>query len=270
MTAPACDKPKEKKRHVVKGLKLTEVGLVDVPANPHSEILLFKCGDPEMPDQLNQPSIEDVTKQLAASTAQVATLTAELTSVKEGSAAQVADLTKKLEVANAELTKLAPKPTIELPVEIRKQLDDLEKSNNALHEALNKANDERLLMAFIGKVQNLSVVPVTQEALGDLCKRISQGKSTSADSDEVIRLLTAMSELVQKGSTTPITKAIGHASAVPLADIDATVKAKTTEIMKSNTGMTEAQAAAAVWRNNPGLYEEYLHHQSEVLAASRH
>ncbi len=194
-------------------------------------------------------------------------LTSELNIEKEVGAANVVALTKKLSDVTAELDQLRPKPVLELPAEFRKQLDDLAKSNAVLHEQLNKANDERLMLAFVGRVQDLDIVPTTPEKLAEICKRVSQGSSDNTDSDELIRLFRAMGDIVKKSATSPITKAVGHAVTVQDTDVDVAIKAKTAEILKAHPDMTAVQASARMWRENPELYDAYLRHQQQSIAA---
>ena len=259
-----------KRRSLLKNLRLTEVSLVDVPANQEAHVVITKAfagDDPEAGNGVTKGHLantEDDDMTLEELTKALENAEATLETLKKGmdeKDAKIADLTtqlttvtKRAEDAEATIAKGAGGGSGEedilkgLPEALRKRFTDLE-------EQVAKAAEKEELGEFVTKAATFDALPVKAADLGALLYRVAKGKSTAIDAAELDRVLTAANTAtVEKGLTKPLGRTAPLAKG---ATAEGKINAKAEELRKADPNLTQHQAIAKAVSNDPELYAAY-------------
>ena len=252
-------------------MEISEISLVDDPASPGSEVVLYKrrTGDADMPDD-NTPdrssfTIDDFAKALNDAEA-------ELTKVRADLATATTDLAKAktdLATAEGEVTKAKAATTPQSEEDFLKSLPEagraiITKQREEAAEmraSIEKIATERETSDFVAKARGYGKLPIKPEDLGGIMFRLSKGKTTPADIAEVERVLKAAG-----AASGPLLSAVGTDSTADIekavTTLDNLAKARAE---KDNTSF--AVAYERVVRERPELYTRYLtEHDREVRA----
>lgn len=264
-----------KRRNLLKNLRLTEVSLVDVPANQEAHVVITKAfagDDPEAGNGVTKGhlantedddmTLEELTKALENAEATLETLKKGM----EEKDAKIADLTtqlttvtKRAEDAEATIAKGAGGEEDDilkgLSEPLRKRFEDLEKQAKEAAEAVAKAQEKEELGEFVTKAATFDALPVKAADLGALLFRVAKGKSTAIDAAELDRVLTAANTAtVEKGLTKPFGRTAPLAKG---ATAEGKINAAAEELRKADPNLTQHQAIAKAVSADPKLYAEY-------------
>lgn len=146
-----------------------------------------------------------------------------------------------------------------LVAEIRKANGgaDLSPEAAARIEVIEKAQAASDLKEAIAKAKTFGFGKA--EDVAPLLGRIRKGKTTAVDADAVEALLKQAGQLAK---ASPLFKSVGEdAGNLDANDPIAKAKASVAEIRKANPNLTEAQATAKYWDENPTAYAEYKNGQ---------
>lgn len=168
-------------------------------------VLVQKWMEDRMPTPKTDPKVEPVVKIDLAAIPEAQRGAVEAVAKRADEAtAQLAELTKardaeksRADAAEAELAKVAPDPYRGMPeataAELRKRDERIAKleQRDAEHEAITKARADGLA----------SVPGTTVEKIAPLLLRVSKGRSTQDDADEIARLLKSLSALAGRALT---------------------------------------------------------------------
>lgn len=259
-----------KRRNLLKNLRLTEVSLVDVPANQEAHVVITKAfagDDPEAGNGVTKGHLantEDDDMTLEELTKALETAEGTLETLKKGMEekdAKIADLTtqlttvtKRAEEAEATIAKGAGGGSGE--DDIYKGLaEPLRKRFIELEEEVAKAKEREELGEFVTKAATFEALPVKAADLGALLYRVAKGKSTEIDAAELDRVLTAANTAtVEKNLNKPIGRTAPLAKG---ATASAKIDAKAEELRKAEPGLTKQQAITKALGADPSLYAEY-------------
>lgn len=130
---------------------------------------------------------------------------------------------------------------------------DLSPEAAARIEAIEKAQAASDLKEAIAKAKTFGFGKA--EDVAPLLGRIRKGKTTAADADAVEALLKQAGQLAK---SSPLFKSVGEdAGNLDANDPIAKANGGIAEIRKANPNLTEAQATAKYWDENPDAYAEY-------------
>lgn len=266
-------KPTSKPISKLVDVQLTEISLVDRPANQGSAVVLFKR-DSEDDDMPTPQELEAL--QVAVTKAEEAL--GELTQANEDLVAKNAELTGQVETLKAEvlakddvIAKAATAKTEGEQDDITKAMADapepIAKAMQALigrleiaESVIAKQASERDEREFVTKAKAFDKLPTSAEKLGPLMMRVTKGMTTAEDAAELERLLKAANEGMGKPGdpaadpTTEIGKSGGDKGSTAEQRIDA----KAAELRKADSKLTEAEAITKALEEDPALYEEYV------------
>jgi regulator of replication initiation timing len=244
------DETTKTKKHRLTQLVLSEVSLVDRPANPLAAVVLFKRDSSTTEETAMS---DEIKKQLDQVTAEKAALATEITTLKTDLAkfnTEVATLTAERDELKKQL-KPEDKP-IELPQAAKDQIAKALAAADAAQTELAKMRDDQDTAIYVAKAADLKAVPQKPEEFGLVLKRISRNQATPAD---VIAL-----ETVLKASDTLIAKGLnesGNNHPDTGSSAAAKLDALANEISKSEK-VTFPVAYAKALEKNPELYTQYL------------
>lgn len=257
-------------------IKLSEVSLVDTPANPGAHVVLFKRGDPiEKVIVTKCPecggNVEKKEKQMAIEFKKES-LTPEAKQFVEALEKQVADAAEADKLLKAEKVELekkleaATKPPEPEDIwkgvspEVRKRLEDSEARALKAEEIAKNERDARELQEFTKRAETeFSSLPGTAIEKGKVLKAVNQ-KLAKEEAAEVEKLLKAAQEIAKSG------KLFGELGAsggnVNLSDsAEGRLIAKAQDMVSKGVVKSEAEGMEKIAREDPALYQEY---QKEV------
>lgn len=139
-----------------------------------------------------------------------------------------------------------------LPEPIRKRLEAAEAEARAATAAFEKMAAEREEVAAVEKAKTLGVGD--PKVLGPILVRLEKGRTTAADAAEITRLLKASANQASAGA---LFRAVGTSETEP-ADPEAFLKSKADEIRKADPKLTAEQAYAAALERHPEAYGSYI------------
>lgn len=249
---------------IVKNLDVTEVSLVDVPANPGATVALFKRRDPS--DQPEDSPMTKTVEELAKGLTDAETRIDVLTKAAETNTAElkkrdekITELTAELEKAKAG-TKTAGgeedifKGMTPAAVELFK---DMQAKSKAQEETLAKMRDKDETAEAITKARaDYPSVPTTTPAeLGPIMKRVASNATTPEDVTKLTQILKASSVLVEKAlnvtESGSIVMKTGDDSVIAKVDVQAK------ELMKSDSKLSIDDARHEVFKRSPDLAAAY-------------
>ena len=275
------------------GMEITEISLVDEPANEDAKVVIVKSKGAAQPVTMQAvaaaiaAAMEDLAPEIVAKAAEsfsadsnaaamaaamiqetvmdMEAIQAALEAAEAAKAEAETALAKAradLAAKDAEIAKLktppAPEPSEEeilkgLPESIRKRLEE----GKAAEVALAKAKEKDEVDGMIAKAKSLKAGE--PEKFGEFLHRIAKGKTTEAD---VALLEAALAPLVAAMEKSPLFKSLGVPPGGKEADLDdpqAALQAKADEIHKAAGGkLTPAQAYTQAMDENPDLYDAFI------------
>ncbi len=233
------------KRYRLTDLVLSEVSLVDRPANPLATVLLFKR------DSSKETNMSDELKlQVAKQAADILAKDTEIAFLK-GNLEKATTRLAETETALSKAVKLEDKP-IELPPEAQAQIKKALDEAAAATTALAKMRDDHDTAVFTAKAANLKSLPQKAEEFGPVLKRIAQNKASPEDVIALETILKAADAALAKGLLTPAGNDSG-ASSVAADQLDAIAKKIAAE---EKTDFAKAYVKAV--DQNPALYSQYV------------
>lgn len=260
-----------KPKHQLVDVKLTEISLVDRPANQGSEVVLFKRDESSEEDDMNptEEQLQALTQAVAKAEEALASLTEandELTAKNDELTGKIDELTGEITKRDEQLVALKKAQGNDGEDEIAKALKDapepVAKAMQALGDRLKlaesllaKSADEKAQGEFIRKAATFDKLPTTAEKLGPVLMRVEKGATTKEDAAELERLLKAANEAIAKGGDG--TQEIGKRGAGGANAMDK-IEAEAAEIRKSDSGMTREMAITKALENKPELYDAYV------------
>jgi len=251
---------------VLRNLILDEISLVDVPANPGAQVLLFKrdtSKEQDMPDDaikgLTPEQLETVDKaeKLLKAHDDLSTKFEKLEEEREFLKTELqkaSDRLKELEKAAAENDDDDEVVKVELPEAVRKQIEATEQESSELKKRIEKMEEEKRTSEYIAKAEILKNLPLVAKEFGPVLMRVALNKSTDEDIEALEKVLTAANERADEllkvaGSDTP--EANEGSALVKLEKAAAALIDKDPEL-------SEATAFAKATERNPALYTQYL------------
>jgi chromosome segregation ATPase len=269
-------------------LEINEISLVDAPANPGSEVLLFKRdSDTEVPIMADvektvgeTPATPDapdrgvVDALIAKSEERMDQLSQDLVEKSEVISrleAENQSLREQIENA-ASVEKRAPEDD-SLESVLKQAPEAVQKALESLTERVAKAEAETRQYAeqiekreWIAKAEPfVKSLPTSAETLGGLLQRVAKGMTTTEDAAELERVFAAVNSAAMQGGV-HLFKSLGRDSAEPTS-AKAKIEMLAEDIQKSASGITPEQATAKVLAQHPELYADYLTEQRAVVAA---
>jgi chromosome segregation ATPase len=243
-----------KTRHRLKSLVLSEVSLVDRPANPRATVVLFKrdSKEPSMTDA--EKKLKDLEAELAKRDADAKKLSDEVAFLKssfETTTAKLADVEKERDALKA---KIKPEePVAKLSPEVQAQIDAALKKAADTEAEILKIRDEQDTATFIAKAEAFKSLPQDPATFGPVLKRIARNKSTA---DDVIALETVLRSAAALLEKAPALNGSGsNRSATGSAEQKLEQLAK--EYGEANK-VDFAKAFDIVTQQNPSMYRQYL------------
>lgn len=244
-----------KRKHRLTKLRLNEISLVDMPADPNATITIFKRGDPTMDP-------EEIKKQLDAATKSIEDLTKraeDAEKARDELEGKLEEMTKRAEAAETRVSKAKAGEEDDLE-EILKGADPamrdhmikLHKANVAAQKRLAEMDEEREIAKAVAAVKSdYQHLPIKPENFGPVLKRMS-GTMSEEDFAEVKRVLKAADHAMLTATTMsgPGGYAIAKGTAETRLDSMAKERAE-------KTGVSFAKAYTEVMRDNPDLYNQY-------------
>ena len=181
----------------------------------------------------------------------------------EKKAAQVDDLTAKYAKLEKKLGGDKGKDDQEdiwkgVNPEVRKRMEDLEKRAKDAEELVKNEREERIAKEYIAKATGFQSLPVKPEEFGLVLKSLAEKDPESYAKLE--GLLKATDEAITKGALFAEFGRGGTASGGTMEKAEALAK----EVVQKNAGMTKEQALTKVFKENPGLYQQYVKEQNEL------
>lgn len=258
-------------------IKLSEVSLVDTPANPGAHVVLFKRGEPIEKVIVTKCSecggnVEKKEKQMAIEFTKEQ-LTPEAVKFLEKMEKDIATASEAeinvLKAKNVELEKKladATKPPEPEDIwkgvspEVRKRLEDSEARALKAEEIAKNERDSRELQEFTKRAETeFSSLPGTAIEKGKVLKAVHQ-KLAKEEAAEVEKLLKSAEEIAKSG------KLFGEMGAsggnVNLSDsAEGRLIAKAQDMVSKGVVKSEAEGMEKIAREDPALYQEY---QKEV------
>lgn len=241
---------KKAKKHRLTSLVLSEVSLVDRPANPLATVVLYKR-DSSKETEMNE--IEKLKAEKAELEARIAKQDGDIEELKKNLKA-LNDRQATLETENETLKKAGKKEDdkkVVLPPEAQAQIDKALADAAESKAALEKMRDDTDTAVYVAKASSLKAVPQKPEEFGLVLKRIAQNKATPADIIALDSVLKASDALIAKGLDSRGSDQGGSSGAAEQLDNMAKDIAKAEKI-------TYPQAYAKALEQNPGLYTQYL------------
>ena len=280
---------RSKARSILKGVRVTEVSLVDEGDNPGADVVVIKrrLTDPEVAFEafaeavaklnvlaageegaegvaaaakilkgLNM-NIEELNEKLS----QIEETVETVTKAKAEAEAENAKLKAALEEAEAEIKKLKADGAEQdedevlksLPEPIRKRLLDAEAAAARAEEAIAKANEQREIEAAVAKAKGYGLGDPIK--LGEALHRITKGRSTAEDAT-VIEEAFAKAQAVMKNSK--LFDTIGSAHGGDANDPEQKLRTVALEIQKAKPALSYEAAYTEALEANPGLYDEVV------------
>jgi len=264
--------PNKARRKVTKlsNVRVTEVSLVDRPANQGATVTLFKR-EPEAglpaattydPMEGYEMDLEKLAADLEAAQERNATLTAEnadLTKRLEDQQAQIVDL-QKAAGASADdgedvLKSLDPKA--------RAYVEELKKAADANAQAVQKMQDDSLRSVMLSKASGFTSLPGKADDLAAFFVKVAKGQTTHEDLPTLTDIL-AKADALAKDSLGAKGKANGNNAPDEDGNADnddaamANLEKLAGEIRKADASLTKEQAIAKALDENPDLYSAYL------------
>lgn len=250
-------------------MALDFVSLVAAGDDPLAEVVIAKAA----PEDLSPDDGENSNGSQEANMGEMIAkddLDPEVVAYIEGLESEVDILSKQVEDLNETnedladtLSKMAPKDD-EAAEEISKALlakadpavrELIEKQQTALAEAtaIAKAErDARLDREFISKAESLPMITTDKASLGGLLRRVSEAL-TAEDAAEVEKMLRAANEQIAKGSLfDSFGNGGGHTT------VSSSAEAKASELKKADPTLTDEQALAKAYNENPALLAEAM------------
>lgn len=263
-------------------LEVNEISVVDDPGNPGARVELWKRRDAGLFEKaraavaklFGKDAISKFDAELAAADPEPLTpppagdpsptedppMADPTPAVVTQEAVQKA-IADALAVQKAETEALVAKARAEAKAEADAEVKKLRDENSALAETVSKAQAEVVRKARVQKIKDtFPALVVDAEKMADVYGALSEDLAKALDTT-----LEAANAAVQKlGLTTEIgSRAPGGGSALEK------VAAKAAEIRKAKPELTEHQARAEVWKNDPELKAEYNRERREA-AGTRH
>lgn len=168
--------------------------------------------------------------------------------IRKGIEAHVEELMKEEEVVEGvEEEEVIDKS--ELPEELRKRFEDLEKKAAVAEEIAKKEREKRLDIEFNKRAKEFATVGEVDK-IASILKRVSEDEELQFDVEEILK---SAQERLEK---TDLFKETGD-SGSNASDAEEAIEKKTKELMKSDTSLTYAQAQRKILQENPDLYNEY-------------
>lgn len=257
--------PKKPKR--LTGIVIKELSLVDTPANEAARVSIWKRADSAaLAASLNKQGdeimdLDAVSKSLEVAEAKLGELTkradeadATIKRLSDENAVLKTDLEKaKAEAEAKDKCDKTPEELAksDLPENVRKAVESLEKRAAEAEEKLAKAEAQAEQAEFIKKAGGYSNVPFKAEDIGGLLMRVAKGMTTAADAKTLEGILKSLDEaskqvMAERG----ISKSDPDS---PIAKLDRMAKD-----VAEKEGITYAKAYAKVMEANTELYEASL------------
>lgn len=252
----------KKKVNKVSAMRIDEVSLVDLPANAGSTVVLMKRGTPapDGGDPGNSMEYDDMPQTLN-----------ELSKALADAKDENDDLKKRLEEATEAISKLEKAAKANdgnegdgsdavlksLPQPMRKQWEEMQKSNKELQDKLAKQEEDREMQSWIRKTAALGNIAGQPGELGALLRRVEKGLTTAEDAETIMKTLTsanAMAAAMTREQGTSVAKA-GSAE-------DRLYQRAAERVEKSGGSLTKAQAVDQILKEDKTLYTEYMAEQS--------
>lgn len=137
--------------------------------------------------------------------------------------------------------------------ELKTKLDASEAENKTLKEQVAKEADIRITNQFEQQAKDEFSNLGDAKEIGAVLKEASEKGEAHLKSVE--KILKAAENKLEAGA---IFGELGSSQGGLTADLDSKVKVAKEAIMKENTKLTDEQAEAMVFEQNPALYDEYL------------
>lgn len=259
---------------VLRKLRVRFGSLVDVPANPEARVALFKFDDTakEKRGAMKKVGRKMSRKNRAELKAAYDRLRALLDAVRgeedeEGDDMEkqhlpqeaveyIAKLEADVAALEARVTELTPAEVVkaaELPEEIRKRIDDLEKRAAEADARAADERDKRVTKEWIEKAASLRALPVSADEFGPVLKRFVEGAPSADDAEMLLRVLNAYGEQVEKGA---LFQEIGKTGASQPSAWDR-IQSLAKQLRDADPDLSEALAISKAAQLNPQLYAEY-------------
>ena len=249
--------------NTLKDVQIDEISLVDAPANAGATILIYKRDDSTMTADAT-PAPEIVTKndddalqeQLSTLSKSLADLAAENQRLTDENT--TLNATRGLwEVAKRDVPQPMPTEDIlkNLPEPVAKALADIQKRADDAEALVKRLTDQAEESAYIAKAASYAAIPVAAETLGPLLLRVRKGMSTSADADELERLLAAANTAMEGVITGPVGKSADKAKGGTAMD---RLNAAADAIRTQEPTITTAQAITNAMALHPDIYDDYM------------
>lgn len=170
--------------------------------------------------------------------------------VEKAAAERAAELDAKVADLEAQVAakKADPEDAFKaLPEEVRKRIEDAEKSADEARKAAAAERDARVTAEFVQKAAFAEgKLPITAAKLGPILKRASEGATTAEDAAEIERVLKAAAEASR------VTAIIGDDGRTEASAIEK-IEAEAAEIRKNNPLLSLAAARVEARKRNPEL-----------------
>lgn len=213
-------------------VRLSEISLVDMGADPHAVISIFKRAVP----QNKEAAMADANDDPAVVAAQT-----------------ILDLRKKLDAAEA---KIAATPAV--PDSVAAELAELKKANDKWRAEMAAITEEREIAKAVDLVRvEFPHLPIKPDEFGPVMKRAMALLSTE-DVAVLKRLLKAAD-----AAMVTLTKQVGGFGAPAAGSVEAEIEATATKLMASEN-VSFAKAYALAMERNPDLYTRFLTERGQV------
>ncbi len=262
-------------------LSLTEVSLVDRPANAGAEVVLFKrdAAQPQeevpMSEQTETVVKTEVAPDLSAIEALIAkseTRLDELNTALNDKNAVIKKMQAELDTLRTEnlvlttqaetvakrdtsndtlddILKSAPEPIQKALATLTERVEKAESSAKRYADQIEKSE-------WVKKAEPLANhLPATADAIGGLLQRVAKGMSTADDAAELERIFKSVNAMAGQHGT--LFQEIGNAAGDTVT-AKSRIEAVATDIRKSETGLSQEQAVAKALAQHPDLYVDYL------------
>lgn len=249
-----------KPRHRLRKIKLDEISVVDLGADPNATIQIFKRGGADMPGDLDAltEQMQKAAEQLADTNQKLAAETA----LRKAAETRAANAEAALATAQASIAKSEaeadPYGAILKSADpaVAAAFKKLQAENEASAKMIAKMDEDRAIAKMAGEIAaDMPNLPVKAEAFAPILKRAA-GALPSEDFAELHRVLKAASSNLAKVMT-----AGGFGSSVIMkGSAETALDAKAAEIQKRDS-VTFAKAYTQAVTENPGLYTDYLAEQ---------
>lgn len=248
--------PEPKKFRLTKIL-LSEISLVDMPAEPNSQVHVFKRGQAAN-QEADVDELEKIKKELTDATAQITTLTAAVTKANSERDQAIADKA----ASDAKVTALAkaatgPQETPEevllksMSPEVATQFIALQKANAASQKALADIAEKDEIRKHVGIAKaDYGHLPIKPDDFGPILKRAS-GVMTPEDFGELTRILKAADVFAVEATTIK-----GFGRDLPPSSAEQEIHKRAVEISREEK-ISVAKAEVLAMQRDPALYAKY-------------